>query len=202
MFEVCYHFNNKEKAYEFANKLHRGNAYAAVDTLANLDFKNYIYSEKDRDNFVDECVVTCTYDTIQTEHGIVRELQYTNVEEGKKMKKDDIIKEDDENLDEFEELEKEIEDEKKEDDKKINWKKILPYVGVWIIGYIIGKKNTRYVPIKRLDFGKISNLTNEELNGINKYIYNLNYTFGENAIVLCKDKKKKFNAELSFYKKE
>lgn len=193
MFKVYYYFNNKEKAYEFANKLHRGNTYAVVDTLANLDFKNYIYSEKDHYNFVDRYVVICTYDTIRTEHGIVRELQYTNVEEAKKM--EDTIKED-KDIDQFDDIYEEGEETKKEDPKKSDLKKIALYFGLLTLGFIIGRGRKRYIPVTSKDnihftIPRSNEWTYDQKRATLETIEALNRLTINNRLVICKDRRKK-----------
>lgn len=110
------------------------------------------------------------------------------------------VKKDDEDLDEFEELEKEIEDEKEEKTTiKINWKKILPYVGVGLLGYLIGKKNRRFI-FKSGDYNinlpNIDNWDDRQKMAINDFISALNNGFAENAIVICVDRKRKIAANL------
>ena len=112
--------------------------------------------------------------------------------------------EDDKDLDEFEKLEDELEEEKEKEDEtvvKINWKKILPYVGVGLIGYILGKRRSRYVPINHIEFERMDDFSKEELDGIFKYNKNLNRVFMENSIILCRDKKRKNAANFNFYEK-
>lgn len=101
------------------------------------------------------------------------------------------VKKDDEDLDEFEEIEDELKEEKKEDDKKINWKKILPYVGVGVIFYFIGKRNSRFKVAHRYTFRLPNNWNNKDLKAINEYVDAMNKYYVDNHLVLCYDKKKK-----------
>ena len=114
-----------------------------------------------------------------------------SIEEGKAI--------DDKDLDEFEKLEEELEEEKKEEKTKINWKKILPFVGVGLLGYLIGKKNRRFI-FKNdgysINLPNIDNWDDRQKMAINDYISALNDGFAENAIVLCVDKKRKIAAQI------
>ena len=125
------------------------------------------------------------------------------------------IKEDDEDLDGFEEQFDELFEEtyerekenvkeavrqtikekaKKEEENKINWKKILPYVGVGVVCFLLGKKRQRFVPIKKgIEFviPGSENWSHDEYRVIEKYINARNEAMLNNNIVVCTDKKKK-----------
>ena len=106
--------------------------------------------------------------------------------------KDDIIKEDDKDLDTFDNNEEEEDDkEETKEENKINWKKILPYVAVAIIFYMLGKRNERFVPISTLKY-KIpdSKYWNEDqIEAVAHYINAYEKAVNDGKIVLCKDKK-------------
>ena len=109
---------------------------------------------------------------------------------------------DDKDLDEFEKIEEELEEVKKEDDEKtkINWKKILPFVGVGLLGYLIGKRNRRFifkndvrVPIS---YSIGDDWSEDQRSAVNTYISALNDGLFDNAIVLGVDKKRKIAAQI------
>ena len=115
-----------------------------------------------------------------------------NIEEGKLN--------DDKDLDEFEKIEEELEEEKKEEKTKINWKKILPFVGVGLLGYLIGKRNRRFIFKNNVSVTSPypigDDWSEDQRSAVNNYISALNDGFAENAIVVCVDRKRKSAAKL------
>lgn len=106
---------------------------------------------------------------------------------------------DDKDLDEFEKIEEKKEEVKKEEKTKINWKKILPFVGVGLLGYLIGKRNRRFIFSNsgyNINLPNIDNWDDRQKMAINDYISALNDGFAENAIVIGVDRKRKSAAKL------